>query len=76
MRAARRYRNSYNPQALAWGELVTADHVKGNGLDFAIGDEIGALILKDAYSGLVGYYGVRDQNVGNNQMGDTRIPRR
>ena len=62
MRAARRYRNSYNPQVSTWGELVSADHVKGNGLDFAIGDEIGALILKDAYTGLVGYYGIRDQN--------------
>ena len=61
MRAARRYRNSYNPQVTTWGELVSADHVKGNGLDLAVGDEIGALILKDAHTGLVGYYGVRDQ---------------
>ena len=61
MRAARRYRNSYNPTATEWGALVSADQVKGNGLDFAIGDEIGALIMKDAYTGLVVYYGVKDQ---------------
>ena len=61
MRAARRYRNSYNPTATEWGALVSADHVKGNGLDFAIGDEIGALVLKDAHSGLVAYYGDKDQ---------------
>ena len=34
---------------------------KGNGLEFAIGDEIWALIIKDAYTGLVGYYGVEDR---------------
>ena len=62
MRAARRYRNSYQPQVTAWGELVSADHVKGHGLDIAIGDEIGALIIKDAYTGLVGYYGVKEQS--------------
>ena len=61
MRSRCRYRNTYNPQTTNWGDLVSADHLKGNGLDFALGDEAGALIIKDAYSGLVGYYGVKDQ---------------
>ena len=61
MRAKYRYRGTYNPQVRTWGQLVTADHVSGNGLDFAIGDEIGALIIKDAFTGLVGYYGVKDK---------------
>ena len=62
MRAKYRYRGTYNPQVRTWGQLVTADHVSGNGLDFAIGDEIGAFIIKDAFTGLVGYYGVKDKS--------------
>ena len=58
MRARYRFRGAYNPQVTTWGQLVSADHVTGNGLDNAIGDEIGALVIKDAYSGFVGYYGV------------------
>ena len=61
MKAKPRYRGSYRPQVSTWGELVTADHVSGNGFDFAIGDEIGAIVLKDAHTGLVGYYGVKDK---------------
>ena len=61
MKARYRFRGTYNPQVAAWGQLVSADHVTGNGLDNAIGDEIGALIIKDAYTGFVGYFGVRDK---------------